>query len=230
MYSFLPRRALMALVVPVIAAALLVAPAFALDPAPNPGAAQIETDFLTGMIPHHRSAVEMAQMALDKSTHPELRQRAQNIIDSQTMEIAQMTQWLHDWYGMEPPSGTEMPAGPMMEMMPMLHGRMPDMAADMQLLQQSTGADFEVAFMDTMSRHHAMAVMMTGPVLMGGHHADLMTRAEDIAISQGQEIQQMDQWLQAWYGLQRPLDVPTLPGTSIPAMSGTPMPDMPMGH
>jgi hypothetical protein len=38
---------------------------------PDSGAAQIETDFLMGMVPHphHRSAVGMAQMAAEKATH-----------------------------------------------------------------------------------------------------------------------------------------------------------------
>jgi uncharacterized protein (DUF305 family) len=55
------------------------------------------------MVPHHRSAVAMAQMALDKATHQELKDMAHSIIDDQNREIDQMTQWLHDWYGAEPP-------------------------------------------------------------------------------------------------------------------------------
>ncbi len=191
-------------------AAALATPALALDPAPNSGQTQIETEFLTGMVPHHRSAVVMANMVLDKGTHAELKTMARHIIDDQQMEIAKMSQWLQDWYGLEPPSGTMMPTSSMSGMMPMLHGRMPDMEAAMKDLNNRSGADFEVAFLSAMSHHHAEAIMMTGPVLMGGHHADLFTLAENIAVSQGEEIRQMDQWLQSWYGVQRPLEDPVM--------------------
>jgi uncharacterized protein (DUF305 family) len=210
--------------------AALVVPAFANDPAPDPGAAQIEMHFLMGMVPHHRSAVAMAEMALDKATHQELKDLAHSIIDDQDREIAQMTQWLHDWYGLEPPAGTSMPMEHMQEMMPMMQTRMPDMDKAMQELQAKTGSEFETAFLSDMSHHHAMAIMMTGPVLMGGHHADLFTLAENIAITQGQEIRQMDEWLQAWYGIDRPLDGPMLSsGMPMPMATSTPMPTD-MGH
>jgi uncharacterized protein (DUF305 family) len=78
-----------------------------------------------------------------------------------------------------------MPMAGMQGMMPMMHDQMPDMAAGMQDLQTKSGAEFETAFLSDISHHHAMAVMMTGPVLMGGYHADLFTLAENIAVSQG---------------------------------------------
>jgi uncharacterized protein (DUF305 family) len=222
------------------AATLLVGPTFAAQPASDPGAAQIETDFLMGMVPHHRSAVAMAQMATDKATHQELRDMAQGIIDDQDREIAQMTQWLHDWYGLDAPAGTSMPMAGMQAMMPMMRGRMPDMDMAMQELQSKSGSDFETAFLSAMSHHHAMAIMMTGLVLMGGHHADLFTLAENIAASQAQEIRQMDDWLESWYGIDRPLDGPMMATTmpiptttsmpmTMPMATSTPVP-MDMGH
>jgi uncharacterized protein (DUF305 family) len=174
----------------------------------------------------------MAQMASEKATHQELTNLAQKIVVDQNGEIEQMRQWLHDWYGMDPPTGTSMPSSGLQGMMPLLHGRMPDMDAGMQDLQSKSGSDFETAFLSDMSHHHAMAIMMAGPVLMGADHADLFTLAENIAISQGQEIKQMDEWLQAWYAIDRPLDRPMMSGSmpmSMPAQTATPMP-MDMGH
>lgn len=55
--------------------------------------------FLDAMIPHHQGAVTMAQDALKKSTHPELKKLSQNIIKSQQSEIDRMTQWRQKWYG-----------------------------------------------------------------------------------------------------------------------------------
>jgi uncharacterized protein (DUF305 family) len=213
-----------------LAAAALATPSFANDPAPDPGAARMETEFLNGMVPHHRSAVAMAQVALDKATHQELKDMARNIIDDQTREVDEMTRWLHDWYGVEPPSGMMMPSPMLQGIMPMMHDRMPDMSVGMQDLQSLRGSEFETAFLSEMSHHHSMAVIMAAPVLMGGHHADLFTLAENVVISQGQEIRQMDEWLDAWYGIDRPLDRHMM-STGMPAQTENPMPmDMDHGH
>lgn len=50
--------------------------------------------FLEGMSEHHDGAIDMAQLALFQSTHPELRTLAQNIIVAQAEEIAQFQTWL----------------------------------------------------------------------------------------------------------------------------------------
>lgn len=47
-------------------------------------------DFVSAMIPHHRGAIEMAQIALRYSTDRQTRRLAQKIISAQEAEIAQM--------------------------------------------------------------------------------------------------------------------------------------------
>jgi uncharacterized protein (DUF305 family) len=49
------------------------------------------------MIPHHEQAVQMADMALQKATTPEVQQLAQQIKDAQDPEIQQMRGWLTAW-------------------------------------------------------------------------------------------------------------------------------------
>jgi uncharacterized protein (DUF305 family) len=181
------------------------------DPAPNPGAARIETEFLTGMVPHHRGAIMMAELAMQRSPHPEVRELAEKIIEDQQREIEEMSRFLLDWYGMEPPAGMEMPMSSMMGMMPMLHGTMPDMTARMHKLESLSGAEFDIEFLSAMTDHHAMAVMMATPVLIGGHHAELYELAETVVISQGEEIKQMDEFLDRFYQVQRPLEGPAMP-------------------
>lgn len=209
------RRLFVSLVTALPLSALLAAPASAqqtgLDPAPNPNSATLEVDFMMGMIPHHRSAIMMAQMAVQKSPRPEIRDLAQTIIDSQQGEINELSTWLRTWYGLEPPTATQMPMSDMQEMAPMAHGTMPDMAARMQNLQTLSGAAFDVEFMSAMSDHHAMAISMAAPVLMGGHHADLYRMAEDMVIMQAQEIKQMRDYLNRFYGVKRPLEGPLMP-------------------
>ena len=49
-----------------------------------------DTDFLAMMIPHHEGAVEMARLVLIHGRDPMVRQLAEDIIASQTVEIAAM--------------------------------------------------------------------------------------------------------------------------------------------
>jgi uncharacterized protein (DUF305 family) len=50
--------------------------------------------FLQEMSLHHNSAIDMAQVALLKGTHTELRELAKNIIVTQSQELAQYQNWL----------------------------------------------------------------------------------------------------------------------------------------
>ena len=54
--------------------------------------------FIDAMIPHHQSAIEMAQVAIENSDNPKIKDLAQNIISAQQREIEQMTQWRQQWY------------------------------------------------------------------------------------------------------------------------------------
>ena len=53
--------------------------------------------FLDMMTPHHQGAVVMAREALTKAEHPEIKRLAQQIIDAQEREIAQMKGWKQAW-------------------------------------------------------------------------------------------------------------------------------------
>ena len=58
-----------------------------------------EKEFLRMMIPHHASAIPMAQEALDTTARPQLRTLAHNIIDSQAKEIGDMRAIHRRYYG-----------------------------------------------------------------------------------------------------------------------------------
>ena len=54
--------------------------------------------FIDAMIPHHQSAIYMAQVASEKSKIPEIKELAQNIVSAQKREIQQMKRWREQWY------------------------------------------------------------------------------------------------------------------------------------
>jgi len=54
--------------------------------------------FIDNMIPHHRSAIEMAEVAYEESENGEIRALASDIVDAQRQEIQQMQDWREEWY------------------------------------------------------------------------------------------------------------------------------------
>ncbi len=58
---------------------------------------EFDKAFLAEMIIHHQGAIDMANLVLQKSSKPELRSLANDIIAAQTKEINQMKQWQMQW-------------------------------------------------------------------------------------------------------------------------------------
>ena len=54
--------------------------------------------FIDAMIPHHQSAIYMAQVAHEKSKIAAIKELAENIMSAQKREIEQMKQWRKVWY------------------------------------------------------------------------------------------------------------------------------------
>lgn len=57
---------------------------------------ELNKAFLTGMIPHHQAAVDMAKY-LAASNKPELVKLGADIIAAQQKEIDQMNKWMKEW-------------------------------------------------------------------------------------------------------------------------------------
>lgn len=160
--------------------AALTFPAAASAPAPTQQQAKFEVRFMENMIDHHSMAVMMAQMCLQKATHPELRQMCQNIISSQSSEIQQMQSWLNQWYGV---SYAPQPSN-----------------AKMQKLMKLSGAEFEIEFMQEMIEHHADAIRESTDCLLKAYHPELRNLCQNIIAAQAPEINTMRTWLCQWYG------------------------------
>lgn len=152
-------------------------------PAPTQAAQNFEVDFLTDMIDHHAMAVQTAGICVENAVHPELISLCQDIAAAQTSEIQTMQTWLQSWYGVshEP----EMNAS---------GERMVEKLASLE------GAEFEIAFMEMMIKHHAKAVEEGRKCLDKAWHAELRELCENIIATQSAEITQLRSWLCAWYG------------------------------
>lgn len=59
---------------------------------------EFEVAFLRSMIRHHRGAIREAERCLANAEHDELLTLCSDIRDAQLAEIAQMQDWLQEWY------------------------------------------------------------------------------------------------------------------------------------
>jgi uncharacterized protein (DUF305 family) len=59
---------------------------------------ELDQIFLEDMIIHHQGAIDMAELLQAGTERPELQTLATAIIEAQTGEIAQMEEWLDEWF------------------------------------------------------------------------------------------------------------------------------------
>jgi uncharacterized protein (DUF305 family) len=158
---------------------------------PNAASAPYDLQFIDTMTHHHQGAIEMAEMALKKSSNAELKTFAQKIIDDQKKEIAQMKEWREKWYAGKPAAmNMEMPGmGDSMKMM---------MGDGMKKMEAATGKDFDNHFLDMMTPHHAGAVVMSKEALTKAEHPEIKTLANQIIKAQEAEIKMMVDWKAKW--------------------------------
>jgi uncharacterized protein (DUF305 family) len=152
--------------------------------------------FIDMMVPHHESAVAMAEIALERAEHPELKQLAEEIVAAQATEIEQMRTWREAWYGS---SDT-----PTMQEMPMLHDmsgmqepQTMDMAAEVELLREAP-EPFDLAFIEAMIVHHQSAIDAARLAEMQATHPEIKELGANIIDSQQREIDQMNDWRESW--------------------------------
>ncbi|MEH2022699.1 DUF305 domain-containing protein [Nostoc sp.] len=162
----------------------------------GPADANFDLRFLDAMIPHHQGAVEMANVAQEKSKRPEIKKLADNIIKSQNSEITQMKQWRQVWY----PSAGDKPMAYNSQM-----GHTMEMSSDQtkgMMMSQDLGAadaEFDLRFINAMIPHHEGAVTMGQDALSKSKRPEIKQLAQEIIKAQDIEIKQMQQWRKAWY-------------------------------
>ena len=142
--------------------------------------------FIDVMGHHHMMAIQMAQVALQKGQHPEIKQLASSIISSQQREIQALKNLKKRLYGT---SNTPMMMNPV------------DMANTGMLMpaQLAQQHPFDRAFIDSMIPHHASAIDMASVALMMSNNPAIKRIALAIVDAQSREIGKMIQWRKLWY-------------------------------
>src|SRR5436190_18851967 len=149
--------------------------------------AEFEQSFLQQMIQHHRSGIEMAKLASDQTKRTELRDFASKMISSQQQEIDKMSGWLKSWYNASAKEVANEAANKEMK----LH---------MSMFSGKRDADFDKAFLEMMPKHHHVAVEMAEQAEKKATHPELKEFAAKLVKDQEQEMKQMKEWGQAWFG------------------------------
>lgn len=141
--------------------------------------------FAQMMIPHHREAVEMAEMAETRAADAEVKSLSAKITAAQQPEIDTMTGWLTAWGQPAPAPGMSMPS--------MDHGAMPGAMspADMEKLEAAKGAAFDKQFLTMMIAHHEGAITMAQDEVKEGSNTDAKALAQKIIADQQAEIATM---------------------------------------
>jgi uncharacterized protein (DUF305 family) len=171
----------------------------------QPGAGSVDVGFAQDMSVHHRQAVQMAGLARDRSTDLAIRSLAFDIETSQLEQVGRMQGWLSLWNAAELPTGRYMTWMADTASMPgMSHATpgtaagvltMPGMAspADLEQLGASSGAQFDVLFLQLMLRHHQGGVPMSAYAAQHAETAQVRNLADKIAISQNAESRYLAQ-------------------------------------
>lgn len=156
----------------------------------RPATGPYDQRFLDAMIMHHQGGVMMTQYLIADSERPELQKLAEDIISAQQREIAQMQQWRRDWYGTS--TGDDMMGGGMMS------GGMMDRAQMGQMMGSTFDADRH--FLEMMIPHHEAAISMAQEALETAERPEIKTLAQQIITTQRAEIEEMQGYLQQWFG------------------------------
>lgn len=147
---------------------------------------QADAAFAQQMIPHHRQAVEMAELAESRAAAPQIKELAREIKAAQDPEITTMRGWLSAWGAAEAPAHAGH-AG---------HGAAGMMSdEDMAELKAARGREFDRLFAEMMIEHHAGAIEMAQTQVAQGSDPEAQNLAQAIIDTQQREIDQMKRLL-----------------------------------
>ena len=141
---------------------------------------------------HHRIAIDMANVEIQKGKQPELVNYAKQLVAQQTQDIAD----LQDLRGQL-----------------MNDDANKDIAKDMQTMKShdghswgmlgadsiSTASNIDVAFIDALSAHDAMALPVSNKFLVKSDNDQLKKMVRKTINAESVQIGQLSQWRAVWY-------------------------------
>jgi uncharacterized protein (DUF305 family) len=152
---------------------------------------EADVAFVQNMIVHHAQAVEMTELAPDRAAAENLKGLADRIGDTQGPEMDMLNRWLeqHDKPTVDPEApdhgGGHGGHGE--------HTAMPGFATPEQMaaLRAASGPRFDTLFLQMMTSHHEGALTMVEEVRKAGKDVRVQEMADDIAVTQTDEIHRM---------------------------------------
>jgi uncharacterized protein (DUF305 family) len=130
--------------------------------------------FAEMMIPHHEQAIDMSELAFANTTNPDVLALAEQISGAQEPEIELMKSW--------PGVNSMGHAGHTM-------AGMLDQN-EMEMMRNSTGADFDRLFLEGMIKHHEGAIEMA-EMIIDSSNPEVAKLGSSIIASQEAEIKAM---------------------------------------
>jgi uncharacterized protein (DUF305 family) len=135
--------------------------------------------FMNMMIVHHDQAIEMAELAENRTDNEEILELSRNISQAQRAENEQMTEWMQE-LGYE--TGN--------------HHPMAGMASqeEMRRLETSEGENFDKLFAELMIEHHRGGIEMARNFREVGLNSELKAMQTQMIEAQQSEIKKMERW------------------------------------
>ena len=155
-----------------------------------------ERGFLEAMVPHHESAIAMAEIGVKRAEDPRIKKLAEAIRDAQEPEIEQMRSIHQRLFGsaLKPNMAGHDALGLSAEEAGM------DMDHEKVMTMLETAEPFDRAFVDEMVPHHKGAVKMAEAVIEQTDDAELKKLAQAIVDAQMREIEEMNSFRTEKYG------------------------------
>lgn len=140
--------------------------------------------FMNMMIIHHDQAIEMAELAENRTDNDKVLSLSQNISEAQRYENRKMAEWLNS-VGLNRPTRGH---------------RMAGMAAqeEMMQLEQSRGKEFDQLFSELMIEHHRGGIEMARAEVQNGRAEEVIELARGMVQVQQKEVGMMRQWQEEW--------------------------------
>lgn len=141
-----------------------------------PFIAKNDLQYIDALAPHHKIAIQEANLEVQKGTRTEVKAIAQGIADAQTQELNTMMAARKELTGQAdiPPPTPD-----------------PVTQADLASVQQATGAQTDSAFLEAMIPHHAGGITIDTRALPNLKREDMRQLAIKSEVEQAREIGQM---------------------------------------